>query len=79
MSEEQEHATEPRFEIPASLKTILAKLPSPEAIKVIEDIGRVAWVIDNNNNNNKKSLLEDRFLDKLSVLAPERLTNILKE
>jgi hypothetical protein len=66
------------FEIPTSLKVILEKLPSPEAIQVIEDIGKTAWIVDVNNNNNKASTFEDQIMDKLSKLPNERLAEMIR-
>jgi len=78
MAEKKAEEEVVRFEIPHSLRNVLDKLPSAEAIRIIDDIGKVAWVVDNNNNNNAKGSLEQRFLEKLTVLDPVRLKEILE-
>ena len=66
-------------EVPESLKTVLKKLPTPEAIQILEDIGRTAWVIDNNNNNNTSSAIEKRIIQRVSEMPPDKLSKILSE
>lgn len=65
-----------RFQIPEKLKVILAKLPSPEAIEVLEEIHAQAQN-NNNNNNNVDSQLENRFLDRISKMSSKQLLDIL--
>ena len=77
-AEEENMAEQREFELPTSLKNVLAKLPGAEAVQIINDLGKLAWVIDNNNNNNAKGKLEERFLEKLTILSPERLAQILE-
>jgi hypothetical protein len=75
MAKEKAEQLEKRT-IPNSLKKVLEKLPTPEAIQVLEDIGAAAWIIDNNNNN-KAAVMDELFLTKLATLPAYKLKEIL--
>lgn len=68
-----------KFEIPDSIKEAVSKLPTPEAIKVIEDFSKAAaFIVDNNNNNNaKRQLTQNEIAQKVSSMSPEQLQKVL--
>lgn len=63
----------------AETKKVLEKLPTPEAVTVLEEmIGRVA---DNNNQSNfaAAALEREEMLEKIESLPDARLRAILRE
>jgi hypothetical protein len=64
----------PQF--PKKLKEMLVKLPAPEAVEIMDEIHKVAWVVDNNNNN-KASMIQDLIDERVSKLSSQQLVEIL--
>lgn len=72
----QETGEAAREFLPESLRATLNKLPTPEALRIIEDLGRVAWVVDNNNNN-KASVLDELILTRVAKMPVADVKRIL--
>ena len=69
-----------RGKIPDSLREILEELPTPQAVRVIEDIGRAGLFghrNNNNNNNNCRAVLQERIMENVAKLPADKLRQLL--
>lgn len=71
----EKYAEAKKFEIPTALRGALERLPSAEALSVVDDIGKLAWIVDHNNNNNNAK----KALEELQNLSKDELIKIITE